>query len=209
MISAKPPCATFSVEVLVEEYRQMDAETLGTLVQAAEHGDEDAWEAVVERFSGLVWAIARSYGLSQADAADVSQTTWLRLVENLPRLRDPTRVGAWLATTARRECLRRQRVAREAPAEDDTAFLQLESGDPSPESLVLTSERHAMVWQAFGQISPRCRELLRVLVLAQPALSYQQVADALGLQVGSVGPTRLRCLALLQKKLESGVSTAT
>src|SRR5687768_5646197 len=75
-------------------------------VDAARRGDERAWEALVQRYSGLIWAIARGHGLNAADAADVAQTTWIKLVEHLGRIEDPRRIGAWLATTARRECLR-------------------------------------------------------------------------------------------------------
>ena len=80
----------------------MEVEELSSLVAAAAAGEHRAWERLVEHFSGLVWSIAGSYGLGRADAADVVQVTWLRLVEHLGRLKDPTRVGAWLVTTARR-----------------------------------------------------------------------------------------------------------
>src|SRR4051794_3498545 len=93
---------------------------LAPLVHAAAGGDEAAWNALVDRFSGLVWAVARAHRLGAADAADVSQTTWLRLVENLTRLRDPEAVGAWLASTARREALRvLRRGSREAALPED------------------------------------------------------------------------------------------
>ena len=88
-------------------------------------GDQDAWEAIVDRFSGLVWATARAHRLSRADAADVAQTTWLRLVENLDRIRDPERLGGWLATTARRESLRAiRRGTREEPTGEADLFEQ-------------------------------------------------------------------------------------
>src|SRR5579862_3211112 len=81
------------------------------LVSDAAAGDSGAWDALVDRFAGTVWAVARAYRLSASDAADVSQTTWLRLVEHLDRIEQPDRVGAWLATTARRESLRVLRVS--------------------------------------------------------------------------------------------------
>ena len=92
---------------------------LNELVRAAAEGDQQAWDALVDRFAGLVWAIARAHRLSPADAADVSQTTWLRLVEHLGRIRDPERVGAWLAATARHECLRVIRHAGRFVADGD------------------------------------------------------------------------------------------
>ena len=172
----------------------MDAEELSSLVQAAA--------------SGLIWSIAGAYGLDRADVDDVAQVTWLRLVEHLDDLRDPARVGAWLVTTTRRECVRRARAAgREAPA-DDSSFRTLESDSPSPESAVLQSEREVMVWRAFRQLGSDCQELLRVLILAQPALSYEEIAAAFGRPIGSIGPSRARCLQQLRRKLGSDVSTA-
>src|SRR4051812_31229099 len=89
------------------------------LVRAAADGDQVAWDELVDRYNGLVWSVARSHRLSSVDASDVVQTTWLRLVEYLGRLQDPERVGAWLATTARRESLRTLRQsARLLPTEE-------------------------------------------------------------------------------------------
>src|SRR4051795_2193299 len=92
---------------------------LTELVLSAAEGDQAAWDALVDRFAGLVWSIARAHRLSAADAADVSQTTWLRLVEHLGRIRDPERVGAWLAATARNESLRPLRRAQRGPPPRD------------------------------------------------------------------------------------------
>src|SRR5919197_892261 len=98
----------------------MDADEIGSLVVAAGGRGGRALAPPVEHFTGLVWSIAGSYGLSRADSADVVQVTWLRLVEHLGRLKDPSRVGAWLVTTARRECLRLLPAAnREIPPDDD------------------------------------------------------------------------------------------
>ena len=96
---------------------------LAELVRSAAAGDQAAWEEIVDRFTSLVWATARAHRLSRADAADVAQTTWLRLVENLDRIREPEALGAWLATTARRESLRVIRHgARESPTDDPDLF---------------------------------------------------------------------------------------
>jgi DNA-directed RNA polymerase specialized sigma24 family protein len=93
---------------------------VGELVGAAATGDRQAWDELVDRYSGLLWSIAMAYRLGRADAADVVQTVWLRLLENLDKLRDPDRVGAWLATTARRECQRTLvRTSRVLPTDDD------------------------------------------------------------------------------------------
>jgi RNA polymerase sigma factor (sigma-70 family) len=172
---------------------------LAELVGAAAEGDQQAWEALVERFGGLVWSVARAYGLSEADAADVAQTAWLRLVEHLHRVRDAQRVGAWLAATARHEALRMLRVVgRQLPMGDD---LQLEPSDPvpvTPESQALASEQRSILWEAFAALPPPCQQLLRVL-MADPPPSYQEAAAALDMPIGSIGPTRGRCLDRLRR----------
>ncbi len=165
------------------------------LVERARAGEQAAWRAIVERYSRLLFVIARSYGLAGADADDVVQTTWLRLVERLPVLRDPARAGAWLAVTARRESLAAvRRKGRERP---------LQGHGPS-----VTGPHHAVFGRALaGSLTaalesapPRCRALLELLSVT-PALSYAEIAIALGIPVGSVGPTRVRCLRQLRRAL--------
>src|SRR5207248_5752017 len=117
--------------------------TVAELVGAAIAGDAAAWNELVERFAGLVWAIARRHRLSAADAADVSQTTWLRLVEHLERIQQPERIGAWLATTARHESLRVLRLAERqipSPNEDFIDLTLAEQHDVDAE--LLASDRN-------------------------------------------------------------------
>jgi RNA polymerase sigma factor (sigma-70 family) len=174
-----------------------DARVLGDLIKRASANDQQAWRELVARFSNLVWAVARSHRLDHADAADVSQTTWLRLAEKMAELRDPERLPAWLATTARRESLRvlasrRREAPAELPDEPD--------GRTAPESRVLTDDRDARLWRAFGGLSERCQQVLRMLAAA-PELSYAEVGSMLGIPVGSIGPTRGRCLQMLRRLL--------
>ena len=175
-----------------------------SLVLAAAKGDQRAWDQLVERFAGLVWSIARAHRLDTADAADVSQTTWLRLVEHLDRIRDPEHVGGWLATTARHECLRIiRRSNRELP--DDTLDSDLDpAGEPvpTPEGVVLANEQSRLLRQALGRLSNRCQLLLRALSAA-PQPSYADVSLALEIPVGSIGPTRARCLEHLRRELRA------
>jgi RNA polymerase sigma factor (sigma-70 family) len=187
----------------------------GGLVRAAASGDEAAWRAIVERFSGLVWAVTRGYRLPQADAADVFQTTWLRLAEHLGRITSPEHLGAWLATTTRHECLRTARASmRTVPAGDDalTGFGYIDSQSPEQalldaEAARLRSERAREVWRAFHGLSARCQQLLRVL-MATPPPSYAEVSAALEMPVGSIGPTRARCLGNLRRLLAGNVSAS-
>lgn len=180
----------------------MDPADDGALVRAAAAGDQAAWDALVKRFSGLVWSIARAHRLGPADAADVSQTAWLRLVENLGRLRDPDRVGAWLATTSRNECLRIiRRSGRQIPTDLD-AGIDLEADEhlaPAVDTGLLAGERDAELWKAFSAISGRCQALLRLLI-ADPPPTYEEIGAVLDMPVGSIGPTRARCLEHLRRR---------
>jgi RNA polymerase sigma factor (sigma-70 family) len=177
----------------------MEQRGLAELVRAASAGDQRAWEGLIGRFGGLVWSVARAHGLSRADAADVSQTAWLRLVEHLHRLRDPERVGTWLASTARHEALRTlRRARRQLPVGDDAELERSGSPVDSPEARTLAAERSDILWRAFAALPPRCQTLLRVL-MADPPPSYQQVAVAMDMPIGSIGPTRGRCLDRLRQ----------
>jgi RNA polymerase sigma factor (sigma-70 family) len=169
------------------------------LLAEAEAGNSAAWNELVDRYSGLVWAVARGFALSMADAADVSQTTWLRLVEHLTTLREPEHLGGWLATTARHECLRLLRKNGREVVEPD-AGIDVESGEPTPEAVVLDNERDRLLWLSLGEIPQRCQVLLRALASSPPP-SYGDVSAALGMPIGSIGPTRARCLDHLKKRL--------
>jgi RNA polymerase sigma factor (sigma-70 family) len=170
--------------------------TLDELVRAAAGGDQAAWNVIVERFQGLVWATARAHRLSHADAADVAKTTWLRLVEHLDRIRDAERLGGWLATTARNECLRHIRLnGRELPSDEADDFES--AGDDAPEVALLTGERDTALWRAFRKLSEACQRLLRLLV-SQDEPSYDAIGAALDMPIGAIGPTRMRCLEKLR-----------
>jgi RNA polymerase sigma factor (sigma-70 family) len=181
---------------------------VGLLVRGAAGGDEAAWYGLVTRFSSLVWAVARAHRLTSADAADVYQTTWLRLAEHIGRIEHPDRVGAWLATAARRECLQSLRSAAKTAPTDDMDRLDITPavGNPTEEAVLAaeTEREHAArataMWRGFDQLSGRCRELLRIL-MASPPPSYAEVAAALGLPLGSIGPTRARCLQRLREEM--------
>ncbi len=180
----------------------IDDATTARLVSAAAEGDEEAWDALVDAFTGMLWAIARSYRLDTADAGDAVQTTWLRLVENLGRIEDPRRLPGWLATTVRRECLRiLRRSGRETTGGQDWSDV-LVADTPALDSALLADERDAALWRALRTLGQRCQELLRVL-MATPPPSYVAVSAALGMPVGSIGPSRGRCLDQLRRIVAS------
>lgn len=171
------------------------------LVRAAELGDRASWEELVEAYAGLVSAIIRNHRLSGSDASDVSQTAWLRLVENIGRLQDRSRVGAWLATTTRRECLRVLSQGRRLVLHGDVTEYETWAPDtPGPDAGLLAAERDGELHAALARLSPRCQQLLNLLMLDPPP-SYEEVSAALGMPIGSIGPTRGRCLARLSEIL--------
>ena len=173
--------------------------TIPELVSSAAAGDADAWNGLVDRFAGMVWAVARSHGLGSADAADVSQTTWLRLVQHLDRIQQPERVGAWLATTARHESLRVLRLAkRTVPSADDNLLDHAVIDDVSVDALLSSAETNTKLWELFATLPTRCQLILRMLLEEEP-LSYRDLGEVLSMPVGSIGPTRARCLEHLRR----------
>jgi len=185
----------------VRPARWRTSEEVERLVGAAAAGDQRAWNALLDEFSGLLWAVARAHRLSDADAADVVQSTWLRLFEHLEGLHDPARVGGWLATTARRECLRLLRKSERMVLFGDVAP-ERESSEIPPVDALLERERDAALWRGFTRLWTSDQALLRLL-MADPRPPYEDIAAALDMPIGSIGPTRQRALERLRQKLDS------
>ncbi|MGI5237367.1 RNA polymerase sigma factor [Dactylosporangium sp. CA-139066] len=189
-----------------------DEHANAALLRAAAAGDQQAWESIVDRYANLVWSVARSFSLGQSDAADVSQATWLRLVEHVDDVRDADKLGSWLATTARREAIALLRKGgRDVPAGsagDFVGHLGVQIGlapvEDEPDAGMLRDERDAMLWQEFRALSGQCQQLLRVLI-ADPPPSYAEVSAALDVPIGSIGPTRKRCLGTLRRRLAASI----
>lgn len=166
------------------------------LLAAALQGEQGAWDGLVERYGRLVWAVARGFDLSVADASDLSQTVWLRLVEHLDSVKEPERLGSWLATTTRREGIRLLRRRNlEIPEEHQEE--QSDQSTDGPEEKAMVADEHAQLRAALDRLPDRCRKLLRVIA-ASDAANNGEVAAALDMPVGSVGPTRARCLERLR-----------
>lgn len=166
------------------------------LVKRAQATDQAAWNALTARYTNLLWSVARSMRLSSDDAADAVQTTWLRLVERLDTVREPEALGGWLATTVRRECLAILRRRVPTPTEANWDSLP-DDADPLDAGLLKT-EQDSALWRAFRLLKPKCQALLRVL-MADPPPAYAEVAASLDMPVGSIGPTRQRCLDNLRR----------
>jgi RNA polymerase sigma factor (sigma-70 family) len=184
-----------------------DSWILRDLVLRAREGDRDAWNAIVDEYSGLLWSVVRGFRLGDAQAADAVQTTWLRLVEHLPAIREPERLAGWLRTTARRVCLEVLRgSAREHPveaigdierSERDLVSAPAEEG---PEMCSLRAERAELVRRVVADLPERQRALIGLLIVSPP-LSYEEISARLEMPIGSIGPTRARILARLRTAL--------
>jgi RNA polymerase sigma factor (sigma-70 family) len=170
------------------------------LVGRAREGDQAAWDQIIERFAPLVWSVCRRFRLSDADAHDVGQNVWLRLVEYLPTLREAAALPGWLATTARRECLRVQRGAwqRERQLVEPTIELAADDESTQVDRWLIAAERALALREAFGRLEPRCQELLSLL-MQDPPIAYADISADLSIPVGSIGPSRARCLAKLRR----------
>jgi RNA polymerase sigma factor (sigma-70 family) len=170
------------------------------LVMRAKNGDQQAWDALVERYAPLLWSICRRYRLNDADAEDVGQAVWMQLVSQLDSLRDPAALPGWLSTTTRRECFRVQRVtckhlpAGQMPDLENIADGQTAAADHE----LLVAERSAALRDAFARLPPDCRRLLAMLS-ADPPVPYAEISARLGISVGSIGPIRGRALERLRR----------
>jgi RNA polymerase sigma factor (sigma-70 family) len=168
------------------------------LVAYAKGGDARAWDALVERFAPLIWSICRRYQLDRADAEDVAQNVWMIFVNHLDSVRDPAALAGWLVTITRRECCKSLRATCKLPAgakaPEDTAAEPITSVDHE----LLLAERSAALHEAFCRLPPSSQRLLTLLI-ADPPVSYAEIAARLGIPIGSIGPSRRRCLEKLRR----------
>lgn len=172
------------------------------LVRCAAEGDRRAWERLVDQYARLIWSITWDFKLTESDAADVAQTTWLRLLEHIDRIDHPDRVGSWLAATARNECLRSLAARKKVVLGNDDANLDSAiAHEPEIDARLLADERARVLRDAVTHLPRRWQRLVELLI-ADPPASYAEISDQLGLPVGSIGPTRKRCLARLRVLLQ-------
>ena len=181
----------------------IDALDVAGLVRRAAQGERRAWERLVDQYARLIWAITRDFKLGESDAADVSQATWLRLLEHINRIEHPDRVGSWLAATARNECLRSLAARKKVVlADDDVTLDSAAVHAPEVDARLLAAERAQVVREALSRLPQKWQQMLELL-MSDPPVSYAEISDQLGLPVGSIGPTRKRCLAKLNELLHS------
>ena len=173
-------------------------------------GRPEAMSQLVDNTTTLLWHTARAQGLSGPQAEDVVQNTWLSLVQHASGITDPQGVLKWLLTTTRREAWAVSKRARREDVREDMgdAMPEVATTRDEPAEVVVRSQEQGLLWRHFKDLPERCQQLLRVIALADRP-DYAQVADALGMPVGSIGPTRGRCLAKLRGALLGDPGWAT
>ena len=174
--------------------------TTAELLAGAADGDRDAWVGIVDRFERLLWSVARSFRYDDFTTADVVQTVWLRLAEHCGRIREPDKLASWLATTCRNECVSLGR-RRNREVADTRIFDLAESQERGQlaglDERPIDHETYRELLQAFVRLPERCQQLLR-LMCTDPPLDYRTISNLTGRPVGSIGPSRQRCLARLR-----------
>ena len=181
-------------------------EDIEGLVLGARDGDTSAWKKLVDGHAGLVWSIIRGFRFDEETSKDVFQTVWLKLAEHLDRIREPAKLAGWIGQTTRNECVGVVRQRSRVIPSDEIAELGepldlTGSSLPNPGELLERDESRAAVAAAFERLPPRCQRLLRLLIV-DPPVSYEEISELLDVPVGSIGPTRARCLENLRSSPE-------
>lgn len=178
------------------------AARLSACLDRARNGDTSALGEVVRELNPLLWQVARAQGLTAEESADVVQTSWLELLRRLHEIRSPQALTSWLVTATRREAWRARELSRRPLPDGATRLESVPDPGPAPGERLLDEERDRVLWQHFQRLPERCRTLLRIVAhVARP--DYSAVAEALEMPIGSIGPTRGRCLAKLRAMLQA------
>lgn len=181
---------------MTERLRSTHGDSLvADLVIRARDGNKQAWDALVDRYIPLVWSTCRKYAPEEDDAARVSQTVWLRLVDHLDKLHDPAELPGWLVTTIQQECAR-VRKAR-SPQAPGQALGPPAVADEAAHELIL-AHRHAALREAFTHLSPWCQRLI-IMLSAEPPMPLPEISAMLGIPVESIRPECSRCLEKLRR----------
>jgi RNA polymerase sigma factor (sigma-70 family) len=176
-----------------------DPDALPELVALALQGNQRAWHDLVQRYSPLVSSVIRRFRMNDSDADDVRQNLWMRLVEHLKDIREPRALPGWVMTTTRNEAIRvlagKRRTEPVDPQQDDRLD-NIEHTEPDAD--LIRAEHRAAVHAGLRELRPEHRELIE-LTFADTPISYQQISTRLGIPIGSIGPTRARCLKKLER----------
>jgi RNA polymerase sigma factor (sigma-70 family) len=175
-------------------------ETAASLFERWRAGESAALDDLVRLLSPMLWQVVRASGLDATTAEDVVQTTWLALVRSGESIVEPRAVAGWLCTSARREAWRvGKQSTRQRPVEEESIARRLPD-EPAPEHQVVLDDENARLWECLRKLPERCQRLLRI-VAAEARPDYSEIATELGMPVGSIGPTRGRCLDKLRNEL--------
>ena len=179
------------------DYTQLDD---ATLVTACLAGDEQAWVTLLERYNRLIYTIPLRFGFTKGMADEIHQETCLIMLEKMDTLRDRAQLRSWIITVARRACIKRWRG--KSIEEVDLAAAEQIGHHSNVEENLGRLEEQFLIQEAFAQLSERCQQLLQNLFLTDPPLTYEEIAEQLGISLGSIGPTRSRCLGKLRREVE-------
>ena len=200
--------ATMSTDTMPTDEPRSAVVVAGDAFAAYRGGDSSRLAELVRVTTPILWHTVRSYRLDAATTEDVLQSTWLALVRRAADIEDPRAVLQWLIVTARREAWRVATVSRRT---EPSAWVGDEFTAPTadqPESIVVRSAQDRLLWEQIRTLSLRCQQLLRVIAFSDRP-DYEAISKALGIPVGSIGPTRGRCLAKLRTALAADATWST
>jgi RNA polymerase sigma factor (sigma-70 family) len=173
------------------------------LVRECLKGSEEAWSSLIDKYKRLIFSIPIKYGLPPVAAADIFQEVCLSLLAELPKLREPRALAAWLIQTTSHRCAHWKREEqRHAPVETEEQAALPRDPSKMPEEILLAVQQEQIVREALAELPARCQQLIHMLFFQDPALPYQEVARSLQIATGSVGFIRMRCLGRLRRTLE-------
>jgi RNA polymerase sigma factor (sigma-70 family) len=171
------------------------------LVKECLRGSEEAWSALVDKYKNLIFSIPIKYGFSSDEATDIFQAVCLEMLTELHKLREPKALPKWIMQVTVHKCFHRKRQIQRIDGSDPEEILKGQSVPARAEQILRETEEEQILRQAVAELAPQCRQLVQMLFFEEPSRPYQEIAKALGIAVGSIGFTRQRCLARLQKSL--------
>ena len=177
------------------------------LVRECLSGEEEAWCALISKYKNLIFSIPMKYGFSSDESTDIFQAVCLDLLSKLPKLRKVKALPKWIMQITAHKCFHRKQRDRRTEVSDPNDK-QFEKSTPArAEEILREAEDEQGLRQAMSELTPRCRQLVHMLFYDEPARPYQEIAETLGIAVGSIGFIRQRCLERLRKRLlEEGFS---
>lgn len=170
------------------------------LIEACIEGEEQAWTALINRYSRLIYTIPLRFGFSKMVADEIFQETCLILLEKLDSLQQTERVRSWLVTVCKRVCIQHMRQNKKVQSLD---LMEVDGRFPDLDSELILLEQQYLVQEAMQRLPERCQQLVKALFFEEPPASYDEIAALLNISKGSIGPTRSRCLDKLHQELKN------